>query len=422
MTPITTESVVRLLPREPGLWAHCRRVAALAQTLAHQLSLPAEQKGLLKAACLLHHRPFDLMSGPGLGRVLADLMPDPPPVIGEPVPSGVREILIACDHPGTGEPPERQLGEVLRLCDAYDQEYEAAAIELRTVEDILCDLSRGVDAGMWSRTVFGALDQISQVRDFGKPETWPVSAFPAAVAQVLALLGDPMASLERISKTAGRDPSVAGRLVQLANSPMFPSRHEVSTISAAILRIGIRQSQKVTLSLAMHSVLRDRAVAGLWPHSLEVADLTEQVAALSSAIDPDEAYLCGLLHDVGRLVTATLPVRDSARIKGLQGGGCPSVYAESLLLRTHHGSLSARLAEHWRLPANLIEGIACHHHPETTRSRLAHALYLAEYLAGGEEDIPSQTRLQVTLSSLGIARESLDQICASPVAGWMAAA
>ena len=82
MAFFSVESLLRLLPREPGLWAHCRRVAALGQAIGHQLFLPTDQKDLLKAASLLHHVPYDLLSGEGLRRLLADVLPEPPVVIG----------------------------------------------------------------------------------------------------------------------------------------------------------------------------------------------------------------------------------------------------------------------------------------------------------------------------------------------------
>jgi putative nucleotidyltransferase with HDIG domain len=404
------------------MWAHCRRVAALGQALAHHLFLPTEQKDLLKAAALLHHVSYDLVSGSSLRKLLSDVLPDAPEVIASLLPTEVSAVLAAIEDPGGGDHGLRQLADIVRLCDAYDQEYEAATFELRSVENILWDMRGGVESGLWSEAVFDAMEEISQVQEFGGPQSWPVPAFPGAVARIVGLLGDPMASVERIAEAAGQDPSVAGRLVQLANSALYPSRNPVSTLTAAILRVGMRQAQKVTLSFAMRSVLADRGLASLWTHSLEVAEFAEQAASLGGRCDPEEAYLCGLMHDVGRLVTARLRLYDAARIEGLQKGGCPPVYAESLLLRTHHGILSARLTEYWRLPGKLNEGIAAHHHPESTESRLAHTLYVAEYLAGGEEDIPSQARLTIALAGAGLALADLGRAKVSPVVGWMAAA
>lgn len=408
------------------MWAHCRRVAALGQALAHHLFLATEHKNVLRAACLLHHLPYTLLAGRGLSRLLADILPSDSgqeaPAMASLVPSDVWGVLSAVDRPGNACASVRQLADIIRLCDAYDQEYEAAAFELRSVENILWGLEGGTAAGLWSREVYQALDEISRAQPLGSPETWQVPAFPAAVARIVQLLGDPSVSLERIAEAAGQDPTVAGRLIQLANSALYTNRGEISTLPAAILRVGLRQARKVTLSLAMHSMLADRTLSRLWPHSLEVADLTEQLAEMGGTLNPDEAYLCGLLHDVGRLVTARLPLYDAARITGLQNGGCPPVYAESLLLRTHHAILSARLATYWRLPGPLAEAIAAHHHPETTRSRMAHALYLSEYLAGGDEDLPSQSRLTIALAGAGLGLEELEGARVSPVANWIAAA
>jgi len=154
-------------------------------------------------------------------------------------------------------------------------------------------------------------------------------------------------------------------------------------------------------------------------HSLEVADLSEQLAARTSAIDPAEAYLAGLLHDVGCIALLSMPLYDSARVQGLVHGSCAPVYAENLLLRTDHAALGAQIAVGWRLPETMVEAIRQHHRPE---SPLACLLYVAEHLSGSEEDLPSAIRLETSLKGIGLAWDDVCDCRVSTLGNWLAAA
>ncbi|MEI9973617.1 MAG: HDOD domain-containing protein [Ignavibacteriota bacterium] len=140
------------------------------------------------------------------------------------------------------------------------------------------------------------------------------------------------------------------------------------------------------ISLAVKPILFQPKPETLWPHSVAVAELAEQLACVAGGVDPGEAYLAGLLHDVGRIALREAALYDAARVQGLVESGCPATYAEELILRTDHAELGAQIAREWRLPEPLAVAIRQHHHPEATNSRLAHVLYLAEYLSNSNED------------------------------------
>jgi putative nucleotidyltransferase with HDIG domain len=225
-----------------------------------------------------------------------------------------------------------------------------------------------------------------------------------------------------VVEAAHRDPATAGAVMTLANSALFGDRGSVSTLRLAIMRLGFETARRVVLSLAVRPLLYQPRPATLWPHSVEVADLAEQLASRAGAIDPGEAYLAGLLHDVGRIALREAPLFDAARLQGLAESGCPATYAEELILRTDHAELGARIAGEWRLPPPLIAAIREHHRPETATGRLSHVLYLAEYLAGSNEDLPSSLRLALSLQNLGLSEEEIESCGGSQVGAWLAAA
>jgi putative nucleotidyltransferase with HDIG domain len=256
----------------------------------------------------------------------------------------------------------------------------------------------------------------------GQAESWHLPVFPQAALRTLSLMRDPRASLADVAKAASLDPAIAGLVMRLGNSALFGSRTRASTLSQAIGRLGFATSQKVITSAALRPVFDSPRLQEAWQHSLYVADLSEQLARHAGKVDPAEAYLAGLVHDAGRIALLAMPLYDAARLQGLMQGGCPQVYAENLLLRTDHAALGAQVAALWRLPDTMVSAIQQHHRPENAEGPLAHLLYIAEYLSGSEEDLPSIIRLEVSLKRLGLALDDIADYTVSALGSWLAAA
>jgi len=369
---------------------HCRRVASVAQIVAHQLFLSTEQKALLYGASLLHHSDTARFA-------LTD---------------ETRDVLECFNRPGSGTEEHRLLGEIVRLADAYDCEYEFKLLDLR----------EGAAGGLWPSRLVDALEQISATAAVGEPKDWSLPSFAAAAARILALMSRETVSVHNLEEAARTDPAIAGKLVQLANSALFGLRTPVSTLGAAVIRLGFQTSRKVIAAALMRPLMASAREKSLWLHSMEVADLAEQIAERIEAVDGDEAYLSGLLHDAGALVISRLPLYDVARLHGLEHGGCPPVYAENLILRQDHAEIGAKLAEYWKLPAHMSEAIRYHHRPEKAGSPLARLLYVAEFLSCNDEDLPSERRLSNALEGLGLRIDDVVEMKSSSVIEWLAAA
>jgi putative nucleotidyltransferase with HDIG domain len=422
MQPYLKTATASATPEE--VLVHCRRTAAVAKLIAHHLFLSSEEKNLLSAACLLHHRNFGLLAPKSMQRLLADIFGEDAPafVVDDPVPAIVGGVLAAYDVPGRGTALESRLASILRLADAFDQYMEAQPIDGEEVGEILERLRSGVEAGLWPEESIHALVQSTRPLPIPQADSWRVPVFPQAALRMLSLMRDPRASLADVVKAASLDPATAGLVMRLANSALFGSRTRISTLSKAIGRVGFATSQKVITSAALRPVFSSPKLQEAWQHSLHVADLSEQLACHCGAIDPAEAYLAGLVHDVGRIALLSMPLYDSARLQGLVRGGCPQVYAENLLLRTDHAALGAQIAAGWRLPETMVSAIRQHHRPEKAGSPLADLLYVAECLSGSEEDLPSIIRLEASLKGVGLAWDDVGDFTVSELGSWLAAA
>jgi len=195
----------------------------------------------------------------------------------------------------------------------------------------------------------------------------------ATAAEALRLAGDPGASMKSIETVVARDPQLAGRLLGLANSSAF-TRGPVRGLGLALQRLGTGTVRDMLYQAVMEcTVLRgldERVAVRERDHAVAVGRLARIVCG-AIGFDHDYAFVCGLLHDVGRpIVRAALvdePLDEPTR---------------AAIVQRLHGLAGARLAEAWALPAIIREAIARHHDPKNGEySQIGHAIAVAERLA-----------------------------------------
>jgi HD-like signal output (HDOD) protein len=132
--------------------------------------------------------------------------------------------------------------------------------------------------------------------------------FPDVVIRIRQALEDPDTRVSRAVRIVGAEPRLAARLLQTANSVVFnPSGRRVTELRTAITRLGNRVVQSSAMAFAVQQLrltpaLRSigKPLKSLWEESVAVAAIC-QVVARRTAVNPDEAFLAGLLHGIGRL-------------------------------------------------------------------------------------------------------------------------
>ncbi|WP_459942397.1 MULTISPECIES: HDOD domain-containing protein [Deferrisoma] len=181
---------------------------------------------------------------------------------------------------------------------------------------------------------------------------------PAVAQQALALLADPATEPEHLEAVLARDPSLSLRVLRLANSAYYRRSREVRTLSAAIVFLGFRTLHTLVLTSAVQRVLAGagRLAEPLWLHSYGAGIACREWARRTRGGDPEEAFLAGLFHDVGKGVIALRFPRVYDEPAGVEG--------EAKALGFDHGELGRVLLERWELPGALAEAVGSHHADE----------------------------------------------------------
>ncbi len=176
-------------------------------------------------------------------------------------------------------------------------------------------------------------------------------------------------SMDELADLVRRQPALAARVLTVANSAAFRGRGEWRSLKQCLQVLGMRTLHSIAASIAVREAFSGLPSAragdfdGFWRHSLMVAELAQAVAVEMGETDPEEAYLAGLLHDVGELLllggrTATYgPLLAEAR--GTESG---LVALEQAALQTDHAAVGAWLVERWQLPSFTADALLFHHH------------------------------------------------------------
>ena len=195
-----------------------------------------------------------------------------------------------------------------------------------------------------------------------------------AMPSILSVLSDELSirasqiNVDRVVNTISYDKSLTAQCLRLANSALFRQRGDVATVREAVFALGLWRIRDLAFScslpLMFTNVCKGVRREVFWRHSLGTALIAQTLEQKLCETHTNQAYLCGLLHDIGVLVNGVLfpeefrdvleeAVREKARIPAI----------EQRILGFTHEESGRILADLWRLPMEVSEVMEYHHQP-----------------------------------------------------------
>ena len=215
---------------------------------------------------------------------------------------------------------------------------------------------------------------------FASPDYIP-PMLPTVAVELLDLSRYVDIDLRRIARHVETDPILAGRVMSLVQSPMYSGRADIRNLEQAVFRIGLNTLRDLVLQAALNMRLfttpgYSSTMERVRRHSTATAHIARLIARNTDQ-DPEEAFLCGLLHDVG--IAAALIVVDE--IYG--DGPRPQVAAIWPAVEAIHETSGMLLARIWNLPGELANVIGYHHDFTANgyQDKRVATLHLAERIA-----------------------------------------
>ena len=202
-----------------------------------------------------------------------------------------------------------------------------------------------------------------------------VATLPEVAVGIMEIVDDPDSSAKDLNRIIARDPALAARVLKVVNSSFYGLPRQIGSINRAISLLGLNAVKHVAIAASLARIFRggplgDRfAPRDLWDHSVAAATAARVVASAARRKCADEAFLAGLVHDVGIMVELQL---DRTRLRevfanlAFDAEGRPLGdfrLAERTQFYADHCDFGSALAERWKFPRSLALACAHHHDP-----------------------------------------------------------
>jgi len=271
-----------------------------------------------------------------------------------------------------------------------------------------------------------------------------LSTLPEVTQRILSLTEDPSSSARDLNEVLKHDMALSAKLLRVVNSAFYGLPGRVADVDRAIVLLGFQAVRNLAIAATMASLFRKQgteirgfSAANLWRHSVATAVASRSVVnTVGLRSLREEAFLAGIVHDMGVLVEYQYaPQQFAAVMEVTNRGDSILVEAEQSVLEMSHQDIGQALAERWKFPRSMQFVAGYHHQPERLAeehrllpSVVAEAGAMAEssgykYLDVGREGYPED--ISTLAETVQLSAEDREAICKSlpemveEASGWL---
>ncbi len=216
--------------------------------------------------------------------------------------------------------------------------------------------------------------------------------FPEHIIELQRMCNDPDSSISVISKKIMIDPSLTSDVIKLSNSASFITNKRVENVNEAVMNIGLNNLNMILTASSARRILDKRfsKFEQVWNHCNKVATYTSIIATkLKIAKVMENAFISGLLHDLGKIVLLSTNLELTNRVADIVNNRKirTSTVLEEISIGISHSTIGEMIAQKWNFPEYLTEAIKYHHSPLCAKKEyedLVNITYLANMLCGIE--------------------------------------
>jgi putative nucleotidyltransferase with HDIG domain len=189
-------------------------------------------------------------------------------------------------------------------------------------------------------------------------------AMPVVAAKVMQLVEDERATADELAKIVASDPAVAARVMKISNSPLYGCQRQTQTLQGAIMLMGFNTLKSIVVVAYLKDVFKPVGLTEkmLWEHAFGAALAARVIAADIRQVNPEEAFLAGLMHDIGKLIMHN---QDKAKfhkvIENCFNDGVSFEEAEREVYPFTHAEVGGCVLKKWNFPEVLVEAVLQHH-------------------------------------------------------------
>jgi HD-like signal output (HDOD) protein/signal transduction histidine kinase len=206
-------------------------------------------------------------------------------------------------------------------------------------------------------------------------------SLPHILLQLIDVCNRPDKGIRELAKVINQDPSLSERILRLVNSAYYSLKQKISSIDQALLLLGMDAVKNIAISSSVYQVFNRPARKSafdlklFWWHSLSCAVIARILARKTQYHSPDEAFLAGLLHDIGKIVLWVNFEQEYERLLKSSGPRGAALLEAERRLGSTHAEAGAWLIRRWDLRSFLPDALLYHHDPP---ERVLHSFPLVQ--------------------------------------------
>ncbi len=201
-----------------------------------------------------------------------------------------------------------------------------------------------------------------------KVETIPT--LPVIVTKIMQLVENPKTAAAEITKVVSLDPALTIKILKIVNSAYYGFPKQITTITHAIMILGFEDVKNIALGVSVFDIFKNKNVkdsvdfdrVAFWQHSIGVGACTKLLARRLRYKNPEEAFICGLLHDIGKIILDQYFHDEFNKvIKLVKDENLLFINAERRVNDMDHTEIGRVVTKKWGLPNTIVDSVSFHH-------------------------------------------------------------
>jgi len=213
---------------------------------------------------------------------------------------------------------------------------------------------------------------------------------PQVVESVISMVEDPNTTASQLSAVISKDQALTTKVLKVVNSAYYGMPREISTLNQATVILGFSTIKNLVLSASIFGTFDDHYSnqhfnrVKFWEHSIGTAVGARVLSKRIGLGNPEELFVAGLVHDIGKVVIDEYLHDDFLKILDIvETRNVRILDAEQEVLNFGHPNLGEWVATMWNLPQDLVTAIAYHHSPRlaTGYKKMVSVVHLADAIS-----------------------------------------
>ena len=193
---------------------------------------------------------------------------------------------------------------------------------------------------------------------------------PAAVDKLCKLASNTNSDVFEVAQVISGDHALTAKLLKVVNSAFYSLSQKVSTIFQAVIILGYREIRSIAMGFSVMNISKSLLlnacipIEDFWKHSLGTAILSKKIAKKFRYKDPEEVFVAGLLHDIGKLVLMDYSIKEYSEVLQKADLLKQRLYdTEKKTFGIDHAQAGEKLCQYWKIPSTVSSAIGKHHTP-----------------------------------------------------------